>query len=638
MADEKQQQQMPQYPQQYPRRRSSNWWVPVLIIGIVIVLVVVLFFAFISAITSSFEPEEVEVKKNSVLYLDLSGGVQEYVESSPFNLPMFGGSSAVSHFRLLSAIEAAKTDDNIKGIFYKSNLESVGFSKTQDIIDKLQEFKESGKFIYSYIDFGSESQYIRALPSDSIFMPQEGMLEMNGYGVATLFMEELFNKIGINFYVVGFEDFKSAADQLSRRQFSDSAEYQLRVLIEQRLATLEDNTGEFRNMKPADFQAAISRGLYSADTLMKYGFIDAIAQEADVKEMMRKKIYGDDPKDDEKLTMISVRKYIESGPKLPGTVADQDKQIAIIYGVGPIQDRAEGGFGSDPYVITTDKMVKYIKEAREDDKVKLIILRVDSPGGSVVASDAIYNEILKTTKIKPVYASMSDVAASGGYYISMGCDTIIANPSTITGSIGVIAAIPNVSEMMSNIYLHPDTISTSPHAQFMNGMYPYTEQDKERFYNLIAPVYHRFVSKVAEHRGMDYEHARSLAKGRVWTGTDAKERGLVDVLGGMDKTISLAKKRIGLDDTMRVAIKIWPKPVDEITAILRMFGLDDSEMSISEREKIAENMGVKPNLLESLVEEMPEVQQESFKYMLQLREMSMKEKALVALPYHIYIK
>ncbi len=638
MAEQQQYQPPMPPPPYYVQKKKSRWWIPVVIIVGVLVIFFGVILAIIGVIGSSFEKEPYKVKENSVLYLDLSGGVSEFVKIAPL-ANIFGAPTQTSFNDILKAINTAKDDKKIKGIYIKGAMAMMGFAKAKELQEVLTDFKESKKFIYAFIETGNENVYYYTLPADSIFMPSEGLIEMNGYGISAMFIKGFLDKIGIDMWVLGFEDFKSAGETIGRKSFSDSARYQLQVILAQRYKMLTEAIAKYRKIEPHTIHSALARGIYTADSLKELGFIDAFRTEADVKEMMKAKIFGKKKDDKEsKLRLVSIKNYVSSDLPEKGKIASEDKQIAIIYGVGPIQNESDDSPFSNENVIAHSEFVENLKKAREDKDVKAIILRIDSPGGSVIASDAIQEEILKTKAIKPVYASMSDVAASGGYYISMPCDTIIAHPATITGSIGVILAIPNIKGLMGHLDLTGDTISTGPAAQFMNGMYPYSDKDKKVVHDIAQKIYFRFINKVAKYRNMTFDQVRAIAKGRVWTGEDAKRIGIVDVLGGWQDALKIAKRRIGIPDTQKVYVKIYPKPMDEFEAILKMFGLSREDEEVSSDNNIADVLGIKPEVLKSLIEEMPESVRQQIKYTMSLMGISRKENVLAALPYYIDIK
>ncbi|MCL5992431.1 MAG: signal peptide peptidase SppA [Bacteroidetes bacterium] len=625
------------YPPYQPKK--SRWWIPVVIVVGVLAVFFFVIIGIFGAIGSSFSKEPYVVKSNSVLYLDFGKVVGESPTDNPF--AFMTGESSITFFDILVAIKAAKDDNRIKGIYYKASPNNMGLARANEIQDAIKDFKTSGKFVYAFIETGREQDYYFALPSDKIYMPSEGILELNGFGITSMFLKGFFNKIGIDFYVLGFEDFKSAGESFSRNNFSDSSRYQMQVIFNQRLKMFVDAVVDYRKMDRKLVNDVLNRGLYTADSLKVLGFIDDFMQESDVRDMLKEKIYGrTKPEDkDKKLRLVSVSNYVDDLPEVKkDKIASEKNQIAIIFAEGAVMDECGNPFSSEK-VICTKNMVKYLKKAREDKDVKAIILRINSPGGSVITSDAIRNEILKTKKVKPIFASMSDVAASGGYYIPMACDTIIAHPATITGSIGVILAVPNFSGLLNKLDITVDTVSSGPAANSLNGLLPYTDVEKKKLYNIGKPIYDRFVQKVAEYRHKTFEQARALAKGRVWTGEDALKRGLVDVNGGLYDAIAIAKKRIGVSEKLKVHIKIYPEPVDEFEALLRLFGFDkgndDAESDSWFKRSFARMFGLNQDNIYYFYNSMPDAMKQQVNYMLDILGISKKEKVMMAMPYYI---
>ncbi len=562
----------------YHPHRRTRWWVPFLIIALIIVFFVAILVSILGSIGQLFETEPFEVKSNSVLTINFNRQLEEY---SAFGFEsLFSSVTDVNFYDMLKAIERAATDDKIKGLYLRCyGTAQIGFAKRMEIIDALERFKSSGKFIYSYIEMGSENDYLLALPSDKIFLAREGVLEMNGYGVSTLFLKGLFEKLGIEYYVRQFEDFKSAGETFSRIKYSDSARFAIKQILEQRYNSLVNLISKYRKINPDELNKIFDRGVYSADSLLAYGFVDSLLNENQVKNFIRgvvlkRNIEIDTTK--EKVNFITLSNYISSENFTDLAKVDKENAIAIVYASGPIMQRYDSDDFLQGLQITPDAFIRNLKKARDDKKVKAIIIRIDSPGGSVIASDEIYEEIRKTKKIKPVYASMSDVAASGGYYISIACDTIIAHPSTITGSIGVISMVPNFSKLTKMVGVSVDTISTNIASQDLNLFLPFSENQLKKLDELMRPIYYRFIQKVAESRKKSFEETRALAKGRVWTGEQAYQRGLVDVLGGLDDAIKLASKRIGVPNP---AIKRFPRPSRDKFEMLLKFLKDTPEES-----------------------------------------------------------
>ena len=655
-------QQQPQKTPSYPpphrsqRRKSSNWWIPLLIIGVVVALFFVFIAVIISQVGGAFEKQDVELKSNSVLYLTFEGGLQEYTKGGPFQI-FSGQKGGASFFETIRAIRTAQKDNNIKGIYIKQGLEPFGFAKAVELQGVLEEFKKSGKFIYAFMEVGAENNYYNILPADSIFMPGEGLMELNGFGASSMFFKGFFEKIGVDFHVVHFEDFKSYGDMYDQTKFSDSAKLQIRVILEQRYKYFVDAVSKFRKMPREKVIDAMNRGVYTADSLIKDGFIDAFATELNAREFVKFRANGEpydislaaDPTNKDKLVnnkfkgklnLIGVSDYLSTQKPADDDVFDKDIEIAVINGVGPINSGrgGEDGFDND-YSIRSGDFVRNLKQARDDKKVKAIILRIDSPGGSVIASEEIWDEIIRARSVKPVYASMSDVAASGGYYMAMACDTIIAHPATITGSIGVVLAIPNISGSMSKLGITADTINMGDASQFMNGMFPYDQKSKDKLYQLSSGIYERFISRAAKSRGLTFEQLHAVAKGRVWTGEDAKKRGLVDVLGGFETSIDIVKKRLGIPLDKKVYVRFFPEKVDDLKMLLNMFGMGDKEDDEGDTKiNLAKMMGLTPEAFVTNWNIMPADTKKQMLYMLELSKIANREQSMIAMPYMIDIR
>ena len=618
---------------QQPRRRSRGWIIAGVIIGIVVVAIGV-FGLMIGMFLSSFETEQkVDVTDKTVLVLDLSKGVPEYEPPVAFS---FGSDESGPSLRdIVTSIERAKTDENIHGIYIRSGIAVAGMAKLSEVRDALIDFKKSGKFIYAYMEMGTKGGYYLATVADSIIMPQEGMMEFNAFGTSAPFMKGMFEKLGVSFHVEQFEEYKSAAETMNRDRWSEPAKEAIRALLQQRSDVFVDAVSKSRKLASEEVIALMNRGLYIPDSLLAHGLIDAMMREAELKERIHRRLNPDDTTAHPSLKTISLAKYVHSFD-LNGKDERAEKSIAIVYASGAISP-GKNANPLDASGIYARTLIRDLRAARDNDNVDAIILRIDSPGGSAFASDEIWAEIREVRKTKPVYASMSDVAASGGYYIAMACDTIIAHPSTITGSIGVIMSIPNFTGSVAKVGITIDTVSLGPSASFMNAGLPLTDGDKKTLRAFGQGIYTRFVQKVAESRKMDTAAARKLARGRVWTGTAAKEAGLVDVLGGLDVAIATAKKRIGVGANDDVNIVLYPKQIDNLSALLKMFGIekddeDDAEVRTALRSALLSKITGTVPAAEQIYRSLPAGTRSQVKHSLQLTELGLTERALMMLP------
>lgn len=581
--------------------------------------------------------DSVEVKMNSILVVSFSETLNEYtLDAGPFS-----ESSSASFLDVLQALKNAKNDPLISGIYIKAAGTPLGFAKLEEIIEAIKDFKKSKKFIYAFVETGSKSDYLLASYADSIFMPKEGLAEIQAPGASVMFYKGILDKMGISVHVEQFEEYKSAGETFSKDKFSQPAKEEIAVILQARAQRMYQLISTGRNIPLKTVQEAFDRGVYASDSLLSLHFIDGIAQETEVKEKIKRKIESINLKKSgssdkiKNLSMISLSEYSEAknAYKNPSK-APENQQIAIVNGVGAIRSGKSGGsnpFDQGTMEIASSSMASDIRKAKEDNNIKAIILRIDSPGGSVIASDELWNEIKSAKKVKPVYASMSDVAASGGYYIPMACDTIIAHPQTITGSIGVIAMIPYLSGTLNKLGITIDTLSTGASSQDMNVMMPMTERSQMKLKSQMYPIYQRFVQKVADSRKMTFDQARSLAKGRVWLGNDAKNNKLVDTLGGLNLAISMAKKRIGIPDSTDIIIKSYPEKKDFIEELLSSI----TKTKNNEEAHILSNKSSFMSLVSEVITSkvLPHPIHQQLALFWNIVNVSSKEKVLLTMPY-----
>jgi protease IV len=341
-----------------------------------------------------------------------------------------------------------------------------------------------------------------------------------------------------------------------------------------------------------------------------------------------------------KLEMMSLNKYASQIDNEENGKVDEKKTIAIVNAVGAINSGTTGG---SPYGgsqgIYSGSFVKMLRKVREDKDIKAVIIRISSPGGSVMASDEIYSEIEKLRSVKPVYASMADVAASGGYYIALPCDSIFAQNQTITGSIGVISVIPNFSGTIKLLGISNDTINTTKSSGQLNLFKEFNPVDIARFKSYSSDVYKRFVMKTAKNRKMSFDQARALAKGRVWTGADAQKRGLIDGIADLSQVIEIVKKRLGVPEGTKVPLDIYPAKGDQLSDFLKGFGIDKSGDDEEQQElSIKSILGITDAKFELIKENLPKEMQNQVMYMLDLTKMGQKEKVLMAMPAMLNVK
>lgn len=516
------------------------------ILGIIIAtLLAVLVVAAIisSSISKTFKgKDEVSLTSvNSVLRIEVDGPISERQRVNPFeafgNMVPFGDDETLALNTLLKKIAYAETDKNIKGIYLDVKNLEAGFATTEELRNALAAFKKSGKFIYSYSENYGQIEYYLASVSDKIFLNPQGNLDWKGLSMHPLFFKKAFEKLDLEVQVFRHGKFKSAVEPFLLDKMSEANRFQAETYLNSIWNTVLSGISDSRKISVVDLNRMADRLEIRYPEDAKGSLVDAVAYEDEVIAELKKKT-GLAEKD--KLKFADIHKY-EAKNKIVKISPDR---VAVIYAVGQIAS----GDGDDES-IGSDRLAKSIKDARLDDKVKAIVLRVNSPGGSALASDVIWREVLLAKKVKPVVVSMGDVAASGGYYISCAADYIFAQPNTITGSIGVFGIIPNLQKMLENkLGITVDTVNTNKYSDVASGLRKASEYEYNYIQNSVERVYDVFTKRVAEGRRMNQADVDSIGQGRVWSGRDAVKIKLVDELGGIEQAIAYAVKKAGLKD------------------------------------------------------------------------------------------
>ena len=518
------------------------------ILGIVLasILVLLMVVAIVKSSFSSLETKDENTvsaaKTNSVLKLVLDGPILEREKENPFkDLGRFGSfvnESAYGLNTMLDKIKKAKSDGKIKGIYlYSKNLDA-GFATIEELRNALEDFKTSGKFIYSYAENYGQKEYYLASVSNKVFLNPQGSIEWKGLSMSILFFKNAFEKIGVDIQVFRHGKFKSAVEPFLLDKMSASNRIQSETFLNSIWNTMLIQISKDRKIAVDDLNKMANTLSIQFPEDAAGNLIDATYYEDEVLAQLKKKI---GVAEKEKLNLLDFYDY---EPKEKKTKGAESKKIAIIYANGSIS----GGQGSEDE-IGSDALAKTIKEARLDDKIKAIVLRVNSPGGSALASDVIWREVLLAKKTKPFIVSMGNYAASGGYYISCAADYIFAQPNTITGSIGVFGMIPNLQKALDQkLGITVDTINTNIHSDVGGILRSVSKSEYDYIQNGVEKVYDVFTKRVAEGRKMSQANVDSLGQGRVWTGTDALKINLVDELGGLDAAINYAAKKAKLTD------------------------------------------------------------------------------------------
>lgn len=519
------------------------------ILGTLTALIVLLLIGFGLIVSSSSDPEPY-VRSNSVLTFSLSGDIPARTLSDPFEEILNPGlGSRLSLASLKNNLQKAAADENIKGVWVKTNFVTASWANLESAYNYFEDYKESGKFLYfSTDDIGmNEKSYFIASLADSVFSPPETGFEFDGFVAQLTFYRDMLDKIGIQPEIFRVGEYKSAVEPYLQMESSPESEEQIRAILDAAstrfVEAIESRTGksasEINDMLSS---APINRLQFAIDN----GLIDAFAYYDEVEAMVKARV-GIDEDDD--LETIGFGRYSRVSQSSTGieTPETSDK-IAVIYASGAILPDLGGGPFLTESGITAESVREQFESALDDDDVQAIVFHVNSGGGAATTSDLIWHDIKRASEQKPVIASMGTVAASGGYYIAAGADTIVAGENTITGSIGIFNLLFNSEELFNeNIGIAFETFETHEYADLFDLTRPFTNAEERVIQQNVERGYNTFVTKMAESRGMTYDEIDAVARGRVWTGLDAHERGLIDVLGGIDRAIEIAAEKAGID-------------------------------------------------------------------------------------------
>ncbi|MFP4091766.1 MAG: signal peptide peptidase SppA [Cyclobacteriaceae bacterium] len=536
------------------------------IVGLVVFFgLIIMVFAIIGAASE----QELEVEANSVLRLELNKPIVERDTEDPFSSILLPGTNGViGLINLREAIKKAKNDENIKGIYLDAGMLTTGYGTMEEIRNDLLDFKESGKFIVSYSDIVGERGYYLNSVADEVYINPQGIIEFNGFAVEVTFIKNTLEKLGVEPQVFRVGDFKSAVEPLTRTSLSDSARLQTQEYLGNLYEVYLQGIAETRGLEVATLRnIADSMKVRFAGDAVQYGLATDTAYYDQVLNVIGEKLGLEADEngtiDTDNINFISLKKYEQSLENEPDEYSRN--RVAVIVATGNIVN-GEG----EGEVIGGETFAKEIRKARLDDNIKAIVIRINSAGGSALASDIMWREIQLAKEVKPVIASMSDVAASGGYYMAMGCDTIVAHPNTITGSIGILGVIPNVEELLNKIGVTTDVVQTGQFSDIYNLTGPLSEFEQQIIQNQIEEGYETFTRKAAAGRNMPLEQLLRVASGRVWSGIEAKDRNLIDVFGGLDQAIEIAVEKAKLEEG-DYQVRYYPKKktfIEELIAEL----------------------------------------------------------------------
>ncbi len=514
------------------------------------------------------------VASNSVLKLDLNQIIRENAaEEDPFTELLSGGNSPgqISLPQIKEALANAKIDPNIKGIYLKAEYPMGGLATLKEVREYLLDFKKSKKFIYSYGETMTEGGVYLCSVADKSYLTPNGGLDFNGLSAEYPFMKGLFEKIGVKPEIFKVGDYKSAVEPFILDKMSAFNREQTQAFLSDMANNFYGEIAQSRQIPMTELNDILNNALIQepADAA-KYKLISNVGYWDEFEKALQIALGN---KEDKKIEYIGLNKYLKADKIVKE--GNNSNRIAVIVGEGDIV--SGNGDGEN---IGSDKIIKELQKARKDSKIKAIVLRINSGGGSALASDVMWREVELTKKVKPVIASMGDYAASGGYFMAMGCDTIVAQPTTLTGSIGIFGIIFNVERLMSDkLGVTFDGVVSHKYADSPSATRTMNDAEKNMIQNGVNKGYENFTSKAAKGRHMSIEKLKSLASGRVWTGTQAKANGLVDVLGGMDVAINIAAKKAKLKEG-DYRVKYLPIKKSSFETIMEKFGNDQEDAKL----------------------------------------------------------
>ena len=564
--------------------------------GIILSSIVLFIISMVTlfGIMSASDTETI-VKKNSVMMLDLNGTLVERTQEDPLGIlsQLFGDESNTYGLDdILSSIQKAKENENIKGIYLQASSLDTSYASLQEIRNALLDFKESGKFVIAYADSYTQGLYYLSSAADKVLLNPKGMIEWRGIASAPLFYKDLLQKIGVEMQVFKVGTYKSAVEPFIATEMSPANREQVTAFITSIWGQVTEGVSASRNIPVDSLNVYADRMLmfYPSEESVRCGFADTLIYRNDVRNYLKKLV---DIDEDDNLPIVGLSDMMNVKKNVP-----KDKSgniVAVYYASGEITDYPSSATSEDG--IVGSKVIRDLRKLKDDNDVKAVVLRVNSPGGSAFASEQIWHAVKELKTKKPVIVSMGDYAASGGYYISCVADTIVAELTTLTGSIGIFGIIPNVKGLTDKIGLSYDVVKTNKYADFGNIMRPFNEDERSLLQMMITEGYDTFVSRCAEGRHMTKEAIEKIAEGRVWTGETAKKLGLVDELGGIDKALDIAVAKAGIEGYTVVS---YPAKQDFFSSLLdtKPTNYVESQLLKSKLGEFYQQFGLLKNLQE----------------------------------------
>jgi len=577
------------------------------IVGLFVFFMLLFFGIILVGAVFSGGSDEVPVENNSVIELDLSEIKNDY--AGKFNFKDFDYFE-VKHDGLsdvIRAIDEAKTDDNIKGISILNDESDLGMAQLKALRDELEVFKKSGKFVYAYSNMYSQKEYYLNSVANTVYINPIGELDFKGLSSEVLFFKDFQEKSGLKMEVIRHGKYKSAVEPFLENEMSPANREQVLALLNSVWNSMVTDISKSRNVSVSQLNT-IANGLLARTPEMAKAqkLVDVIAYEDEYHNAIRKAIKVDS---DEDYNKIDIKDYADNVAKTVKENSSKDK-IAIIYAQGEI-----GNGEGDLNIIGEGSMRRSLQDARKNENIKAIVLRIDSPGGNALTSDLIWREIELTKKVKPVVVSMGNYAASGGYYLACNANKIFAEANTITGSIGVFGTLPNFSKLIDKVGIHVEQVNTHDNAAEYSVFKPLDEKFRIVTQESVERIYNTFINRVAAGRKMTFAQVDAIAQGRVWSGTEALNVGLVDEIGGMDAALKEAAKLAKISTYKTQNFPQYEKSFDDLLTNLGLPFFKTKENFIKE-----------------------EVGVENYKIIEQIRKMNTKKGTQILMPFEINIK
>jgi len=550
---------------------STTRKVVLTISGIVLAMILIVVIG-LAIIVSIFRGSPPSIRDNSVLALNVSGSLPDYVPDDPIRR-IFGGQPQ-SLTSLITQFRKAKADKRITAIILDVDASDVGWAKAEEIRGAIEDFRSSGKPVYAYMEMGMNKDYYVATACNKIFVAPPGELFITGLAADVMFFRGTLDKLGIypDIYQIG--KYKTAGNTFTQKQMTPEHRQFINELVQDLFDRYVDGIAKGRSKSSDDVKKLIDNAPYTAAQAKDAGLIDAAAYREEVEKELKKNLGY---KDSDDLHVAKAGDYRQISQESLGL--NKGEKIAVVYAAGDITSGKSQFGGSGEETIGSDSLTKVIDEVRDDKSIKAVVLRIDSPGGSGLASDIIWRAIESLKQKKPVVVSMSDVAASGGYYIAAGANKIVAEPSTITGSIGVVGGKPVIKGFYDWIGVTNEYVLRGNNAGMFRESERFSDSESKKFQEFLAKTYDDFTTIVAKGRNKDQKYIDSIGQGRVWTGRDGKDKGLVDEFGGLDRAIEIAKQLANIPADRGVQRIIRPQPPSFFEQLMNTSGGDDDSQA-----------------------------------------------------------